>query len=187
MGFGFNLLFVFLFPVLIIIVPITTIILFFYALSLYRYNRELFIRRLKLFVYTISSLIAGIIIAFVIEPISRKMKVDQTNIYGEYIIDRSKYPGRQADWQYNSFKFELRSNHKLYFYEMENGQVTKMSIIPIYFCIPNHLVLVKDSTNHHIVSDNPTLYRETFSFYYVFKSSKFGNVFFKRGCWKKLD
>lgn len=116
-----------------------------------------------------------------------KKEVSREDIYGEYIIDRSKYSGRQSDWQYNSFKFELRNNHKLYFYEMDNGKVTKVSIIPVYFCIPNHLALVKDSTRHHILSDNPTLYRETFNFYYVFKSPKFGNVFFKRGSWKKLD
>jgi len=39
---------------------------------------------------------------------------------------------------------------------------------------------------HHIIEEEPTLYRNVWSFYYVFKSQKFGNVFFKKGKWKAL-
>ena len=43
-----------------------------------------------------------------------------------------------------------------------------------------------DSRNHHIIRDNPTLYRKYFNkFYYVFESEKFGNVFFKKGTWNE--
>ncbi|QRR00195.1 hypothetical protein [Dyadobacter sandarakinus] len=39
---------------------------------------------------------------------------------------------------------------------------------------------------HHILMDNPTTYRETWSFYLVFDSPKFGNVFFTKGDWEPL-
>lgn len=40
---------------------------------------------------------------------------------------------------------------------------------------------------HHIMEGNPTIYRDTWSFYLVFNSPKFGNMFFKKGGWEALD
>ncbi len=40
---------------------------------------------------------------------------------------------------------------------------------------------------HHIMASNPTIYRSFKSFYLVFNSSKFNNVFFKKGTWKPLE
>ncbi|NRF37488.1 hypothetical protein [Pedobacter foliorum] len=40
---------------------------------------------------------------------------------------------------------------------------------------------------HHIMDGDPTIYRDTWSFYLVFNSPKFGNMFFKKGAWEPLD
>ncbi|MCB0515150.1 MAG: hypothetical protein R2798_08500 [Chitinophagales bacterium] len=39
---------------------------------------------------------------------------------------------------------------------------------------------------HHILSTNPTTYRNTWHFYLVFYSPKFNNVYFKKGEWVEL-
>ncbi len=35
-------------------------------------------------------------------------------------------------------------------------------------------------TPHHVVDPHPVLYRERFSYYYVFRTQKFGNMFFRK-------
>ena len=42
-------------------------------------------------------------------------------------------------------------------------------------------------SSFHILETNPTIYREPFDFYLVFKSEKFNNVFFEKGQWKSLN
>jgi hypothetical protein len=44
-----------------------------------------------------------------------------------------------------------------------------------------------EQPTHHILTGNPTTYRNSWDFYLVFYSSKFNNVFFKKGKWEKLD
>jgi len=39
---------------------------------------------------------------------------------------------------------------------------------------------------HHIVTSNPTTYRSAWSFYLVFESPKFNNVYFKKGQWTPI-
>ncbi len=109
------------------------------------------------------------------------------DIRGAYIIDRDQFPGKQADWQYNHFRFEITDDDRFVFYETD-----KEKIIHTYrghieynetYKTPR-IKLLFNNERHHIIADNPTLYRNTWSFYYVFHSEKFGNVFFKKGEWE---
>ncbi len=112
-----------------------------------------------------------------------KMKVTKDKIYGEYVIDRNQFPGEQADWQYDNFKFKITKDNILHFsYKVSNDEY-KTDLVSVKFLehyYSDRLVIGKDSTRHHILVDNPTLYRGVWNFYYVFKSDKFGNVFFKK-------
>lgn len=110
------------------------------------------------------------------------------DIYGDYIIDRSKIPGKQADWQYNHYRFEITPQNEFYFHVTDKERVVKtytgtVSFLEAYKC---RLVLHVDSPAHHIMEEKPTLYREVWSFYYVFNSPKYGNVFFTKGKWKPI-
>lgn len=128
-------------------------------------------------------IISLLVLSLVLHIFTTKMKLTKNKIYGEYVIDKSKFPGRQADWQYDNFKFEITKDNIFHFsyksltdeYETEKIPVR---ILEQYYS--DRLEIGKDTTRHHIIVDNPTLYRNVWSFYYVFESEKFGNVFFKK-------
>lgn len=142
-------------------------------------------------------LILGIVFLFLAQPYLKPMILTQQDIYGDYIIDRDKFPGKQADWQYDNFKFSITENDQLIFkariYDnVWNLDTVKVSYSSGYYDLEKEqycnrkLRVHSDSTTHHIIMDNPTLYRRSFNrFYYVFESKKFGNVFFKKGEWDK--
>ena len=92
MGFGFNLFFVF------ILVPLTGILLVTWLLT-----------RKKIFGKTLGLIWLGIFgLAFlsgIAQWLSAKTLLEKKDYYGEYIVNRDYFPGRQADWQYNNFKF----------------------------------------------------------------------------------
>ena len=53
--------------------------------------------------------------------------------------------------------------------------------------ISERLIIKMEQPTHHIMTSNPTTYRSARSFYLVFYSPKFNNVYFKKGQWKTLD
>ena len=140
--------------------------------------------------------ILGTGLLWIAEPYFRPMILTQEDIYGTYIIDKDKFPGKQANWQYDNFRFKIMPDNKMIFESRVYKDNWKSEIVDVsyssgYFDIDKEQYCNKkirihsDSTNHHIIRDNPTLYRKNFNrFYYVFESEKFGNVFFKKGKWK---
>lgn len=135
-------------------------------------------------------LLGVFLLSWLVRAIGAKKELDQEDIYGEYIIDRSKYPGPQADWQYNHFRFEITPRHDFRLYLTEEARVTRTIAGRVAFLEAYQqprIIIQVDSPRYHLVATNPTLYRETRSFYYVFNSPKFGNVFFKKGEWAPLN
>ena len=113
-----------------------------------------------------------------------KMQVDKEDIYGEYIINKKKCPGNQANWQYEHYRFEIKKNNKIYFKILnDNKKIIKTIVKDIeikeYYNSP-HIDIKPKVDDLHILRKNPTLYREIWSFYYVFESEKYGNMFFKK-------
>lgn len=120
-----------------------------------------------------------------------KEVLDKKDYYGEYIINRDYFSGKQSDWQYNHYRFKILKNDSLYFYITNNERIIK--IIKGKIAVTNkddyesqRLIINLDYPTHHILSSNPTTYRSSWSFYLVFNSPKFNNVFFKKGKWEKL-
>ena len=128
---------------------------------------------------------------FILSAFTEKMTIDKDDIYGNYIIDRDKCPGKQADWQYNRYRFKITKDNKIFFYITENEKIIKtiegkIEINEIYTPSPR-LKIIFEEPKFHITQDNPTLYRDIWSFYYVFYSPKYQNVFFKKGEWKPIN
>lgn len=176
MGFGFNLFFIF------VLLPLSGGLLLIWLLSKKAaYGKILGILWL--------GILALICLSAIIQVFTTKMKVRKRNIYGKYVVYRSKFPGKQSDWQYNHFRFEITKQNELVFYQTEKGIIIKKDSIKVSFLEQYHsdrLVISGDTNRHHILSQNPTLYRNIGSFYYVFNSPKFGNMFFKKGKWKPI-
>ncbi len=169
MGFGFNLFFVF------ILVPGSMVLLLLWLIT----KKSVFGQLLCL---AWGGVIAIIIISLALRPFT-PIKVTTDKIYGDYVIDKSRFPGRQANWQYDNFHFSITENDILLFsFKHEDGRF-RTDTFPVQFLENYHshrIKIGKDTTRHHIIQDNPTLYRTTWSFYYVFYSKKFGNIFFTK-------
>lgn len=161
MGFGFNLFFVF------ILLP-----------------------------FTIASAIIWlgitvlILLAVLIQSLTSKTVLAKEDYYGNYVVNRDYFPGKQADWQYNTFRFEIKSNDSIYFYVTDEEKVIQTYRGTVDMNGPYQSKRLKNkmvTPTHHIVADNPTTYRSIWSFYLVFNSQKFSNMFFKKGIWKPLE
>lgn len=177
MGFGFNLFFVF------ILLPLTGILLVIWLVT-----------GKKIFGKTVALIWLGIfglaILSWVIQWISAKTVVKKKEYYGQYIVNRDYFPGIQADWQYENFRFEIKDNDSIYFYVTDKEKVLKTyrgTIATIKPYSSERLTLNMQEPNHHIMSNDPTTYRNAWSFYLVFYSPRFNNVYFKKGKWKPLD
>lgn len=147
-----------------------------------------FVTKRSLFGYALAimwgTLVAKGILGSIAHFFTAKKTLEREDIYGEYVIDRTKFPGRQADWQYNHFRLEITQRGKVYFRVTENERIVRTYEANYSFPRTSGTPTIScyfDRPAHHIVAQDPTLYRQPFSFYFVFESSKFGNVFFTKG------
>jgi hypothetical protein len=141
--------------------------------------------------YKIIAIVVGLLILtlFLYNWLTSKKEIERSDIYGDYVIDRNKFSGFQADWQYEHFRYTILPNDSIYFYETDGEKIIKTHKGTVKFLSSYQrprLVLQIDTPRHHIIESYPTLYREPWSFYYVFNSEKFGNVFFTKGKWKPI-
>ena len=56
----------------------------------------------------------------------REKKLTKKDYYGSYIINRNYFAGKQADWQYDHFRFEIRDNDSIYFYMTDKERISKI-------------------------------------------------------------
>jgi hypothetical protein len=176
MGFGFNLFFLF------ILIPLTGILLIIWLVT-----------RRKILGKTIGliwiSILGIILLSALVQSLASKKELKKKDYYGHYVIHRDYFSGRQADWQYEKFRFEIRENDSIYFYETDKEKILKTYRGKISTTAPyssERLIINMEQPTHHILTSNPTTYRSTWSFYLVFYSPEFNNMFFKKGKWKPI-
>ena len=145
-----------------------------------------------------NTLILGLWLLFISLPIliiiedifTSKKEIDTNDIYGEYVINKNKCAGKQADWQYEHYRFKITEDNKLHFFIFNNNKKLIKTIvknIEIKNGFSPHLDIKPTENDFHILRQNPTLYREVWSFYYVFESEKFGNMFFTKKKWYEFN
>jgi hypothetical protein len=177
MGFGFNLFVVF------ILVPLTGIFLAVRLLT----GKKIF-GRIPGFIWLgifILALVAG-----AVQRLTAKTELKKKDYYGQYTVRRDFFPGRQADWQYDSFRFEIKENDSIYFYVTDREKILKTykgTVRTTASYRSARLIVNMEQPTHHIMTSNPIIYRSARSFYLVFYSPKFNNVYFKKGQWKPRD
>lgn len=119
-----------------------------------------------------------------------KTVLDQEDYYGDYIVQRNYFPGNQADWQYNHYRFTITEQDSIFFFITEGADVlntyrgTIRSVAPYGSA---RLILDMEEPIHHVMSDNPTTYRSAWSFRLVFCSTKFHNMYFEKGEWEPIE
>jgi hypothetical protein len=177
MGFGFNLFFIF------ILVPATIILLLIWLFS----KKQIFGKTLGIIWLSIFGLA---LFSYIIQTLTAKKELKKKDYYGQYIVDRDFFPGKQANWQYNNFRFEIKDNDSIYFYVTENAKVLKVYGGTITTTQPynsERLIINMMQPTHHVMSSDPTTYRSAWSFYLVFQSPKFNNMYFKKGVWTPIE
>jgi hypothetical protein len=177
MGFGFNLLLIF------VLVPLTAILLIVWAVT----KKNIFGKALGIIWLAIIGLA---IVSGITQKLNAKILLEKKDFYGQYIVDKSFFPGKQSDWQYKHLWFDIKNDDSIYFYAIDdtNNLTTYKGIITtIKRFSSERLNIHMIKPTHHILTSNPTIYRDTKSFYLVFNSPKFGNVFFKKGNWTQID
>ena len=124
------------------------------------------------------------------EKLTAKKELKKKDYYGQYIINRDFFPGKQADWQYETFRFEIKNNDKIYFYVTNSDKIVKIFSGTISTTAPygsERLIINMEQPTIHVLKTNPTVYRNAWSFYLVFHSDKFNNMYFKKGNWKPIN
>ena len=113
MGFGFNLFFIF------ILIPSFVILIIIWAIT-----------RKIIYGKIIGCIILGILgltlLSVSIHFLTSKTKLKKQDYYGQYVINRDYFKGKQADWQYENFRFEIRENDSLYFYVTNKDRIVKI-------------------------------------------------------------
>jgi len=131
----------------------------------------------------------AILIGYIMQKLSAKKILTKSDYYGEYIIDRKYFSGKQADWQYNNFRFEIKDNDSICFYVTDKERILKIFNGTIRTSRTYNsavIVLSMAQPTHHVLTSNPTTYRSAWNFFLVFNSPKFGNMFFRKGHWKQI-
>lgn len=177
MGFGFNLFLIF------ILIPLIGILLILFGIT-----------KNKFFGKSIGFIIIGILSLMVISGISQWIKskkvLTKEDYYGEYIINRDFFKGKQSDWQYENYRFKITEKDSILFFVMQQGKVLKTYKGKIKTVNPygsERIVIEMEKPTIHILETNPTIYRSSCDFYLVFNSAKFKNMYFKKGEWKPLQ
>ena len=176
MGFGFNL------GMSFIVMPLSALLLIIWLIT----KKSIFGKIL----FGIWGLIILLVIfASVAKPFVEKKELKKKDYYGEYVIDRSYFKGKQADWQYDHFRFEITKGDSIFFYVTEKEKVIKIfkgTITTLKPYSSERLVIKMEQPTHQILTTNPTIYRDIWDFYLVFNSPEFYNMFFRKGEWKEI-
>jgi len=177
MGFGFNLLVAFiLFPLTILLIVV------------WLFTRKKNYGKLILLIWL--PVFALILLGTITRFFTEKKQLNRDDIYGEYVIDRNMYAGKQANWQYDHFRFSITEDNKFTFYCTDKEKVLKTFTGYVDFVegySQTRIVIHVKEPRHHVIDSTPRLFRRLFSFYYVFYSPKYGNVFFVQGKWKNIN
>lgn len=175
MGFGFNLAMVF------IILPLSALLLFISVVF-----RKYFFAKILAWMWIF--IIAGAIFISIMNWAVSKTELDASDYYGEYVIDRDFFPGEQADWQYNHYRFEVTKDDSIFFYVTDHNKIlhTYKGTVRFTNHISSRMDIEMSEPVHHVVQSDPTTVRSAWSFYLVFYSPYYNNMFFKKGRWKEL-
>jgi hypothetical protein len=143
----------------------------------------------KILGYTWLTFFCLFFLGYVFKILTDKKDLDKNDYYGDYVINRDYFSGEQSDWQYETYRFTITESDSIFFYVTDKEKVLKTykGVIKTNHYKSVRLIVNMDEPTHHIMMSNPTTYRSAWSFYLVFNSPKFNNVYFKKGKWKPLN
>ncbi len=173
-----------LFSLLILLIPV------FITLGLWIFYRYTKVKLFKISAFGLWILIGFFfLLGIIFNLIYSKTEVTNDDYYGTYIIDRTKFKGKNADWQYNHYRFEITKNNEILLYSTDQNRILKIYKRKIEFVggsASPHLRIINKNPKF-ILESEPTLYRNPWNFYLVFKTKPYSNMFFKKGSWESIN
>lgn len=146
-----------------------------------RYNNskdKIFFKKALILWLLVASFIGIVVLlSWYFSPIS----VDKHLIIGTYEIDTKLYPGKNANWQKEHFRFQITEDDQFIFYERLADKTERVSYGRVKWAkerTEKWSILIEKP--HHVIDQHPVLYRSNRGFYYVFRSKLFGNMFFRK-------
>lgn len=132
-----------------------------------------------------------LILVLTYESVFQPYIFNKKDYYGSYVINTNFCPGKQANWQYNTYRFEIKKNDSIYFYVTDKEKIVQTYVGSISVTNKDQyssarLKIHMPQPTIHILETNPTIYRSRFSFKLIFYSKKFKNMCFKKGEWRAL-
>ena len=113
--------------------------------------------------------------------LKKPIPITKERIIGSYEIDTNFYPGANSQWQKENFRFEVTANSQFVLYEKQKDNSERKYLGEIAWDMaPPAKWSIKMTEPHQVVDAHPELYRSNKRFYYVFKSKRFGNMFFRK-------
>lgn len=136
---------------------------------------------LPIYIGLVFSLI--VVVSIILDSTPKYRRVSPSDVYGTYRIDRKFYPGKNADWQYKNIDFTITGNDRLVLMEFDDKGIMNQYTGKLTWSdteTRRALWSAKLAKKHHLRLESPILYRSYFHFYYVIRSDKYGNMFFRR-------
>jgi len=177
MGFGFNFMFI------LVIVPATFVLFLLWVGT----GRRSFGWALGLIW---AAVIALVVFSLSTQAYFAKVELKKADYYGTYVVHREMFAGEQADWQYNTYRFDVTAEDSIHFHVTRGPRILRTYHGTISTVMPfssDRLVLHMGTSSHHILEEQPTIYRDSNGFYLVFHSRYYNNVFFQKGTWKPIN
>ncbi|MBK6891834.1 MAG: hypothetical protein IPL81_05075 [Flavobacteriales bacterium] len=181
MGFGFNLLF---FPMLLL----SGIVCIVWFLLTPADRRPATLASIAL-LYATGFI--GLVVIFLLgmwnEARHAPIQPTRADIIGTYRIDRDMFPGLQADWQYEHYRILITDQDSVVLEVLDHEKVIRrfsraFEQVPVSGLLHYRWQFTNDadSLTHHIIATEPVMYRQHSSYYYVFHSRRYGNMFFRK-------
>ncbi len=105
------------------------------------------------------------------------------DFYGDYVINRDYFPGKNAQWQYEHYKFTIRQDDSLFFYVMNGDSVEstykgKVNVNTGYASA--RITFDMQPPVHHVFTEQPMIVRSRWGFTIVMYSPFYNNMYFEK-------
>lgn len=134
--------------------------------------------RKKVLGYLLLALIAAPFLPLGFRWLYGPIQLEKADVIGRYEIARSVYPSSQAEWQHKTYTLDITPTQVI----VHDSRTATTWESPItWFTYPSYRwKFSNNDPRHHVIADGPAIYRTSSSYYYVFKSPLYGNMFFQK-------
>lgn len=176
MGFGANLLFIFVVLPLLLLGVVLALI---FPKSFAKHKSSVF----SCLTVGALGIVLLILISTIANYLAKPMHLDSDDYYGEYVIDKSIFPGKNSEWQYKHFRLEIKYNGDVLLHTLGGDKKIKVYKGKVQIDGSKPSATIRFDMNKptsHVMRYQPKVYRSAWGFTLVMKSTKYHHMYFKK-------